>query len=58
MKDSNEKFKKKKKVKMIKHQEVTKKFDEFEKQKEEDEIKRREINKFMNSYVAGSSAFD
>ena len=58
MKDSNLKFKKKKKIKTIIPQEIKTKFDEFEKQKEENEIKRRELNKFMNTYVAGSSAFD
>lgn len=61
MKDLNEKFKKKKKVKTIKPQEVTTKFDEFDRRKEEIEKqeKRKEwIKMNMNQYVNGASAFD
>lgn len=61
LKDTNEKFKKKKKIKTIIPQKITKKFDEFDRTKEENEKeeKRKEwIKKNMNQYVNGASAFD
>ncbi len=61
MKDSNEKFKKKKKVTKIKPQEIKTKFNEFDRQKEEiekEESRKNFIKKNMNQYINGFSAFD
>ena len=60
-KDTNEKFKNKKKIKKIVHQEIKTKFNEFDRKKEEieKEEKRKDwIKKNMNQYVNGASAFD
>ena len=61
MKDSNEKFKKKKKVTKIKPQELTTKFNEFERRRKEEiekeESRKKFIQKNMNKFVAGDSFF-
>ena len=61
MKDSNEKFKKKKKVKTIIPKELTTKFNEFDRRKEEiekEESRKNLIKKNMNKFVAGFSEYD
>lgn len=58
MKDSNEKSKDKKKIAKIKPKKLKSKFSQLNKQIEEEEKEKRELNKNMNQYVAGFSAFD
>ena len=55
---TNEKFKKKKKIKKIVPQELKTKFNEFDKKIEEEETKRNQINQTMNKFINGASAFD
>ena len=56
--DSNEKSKERKKITKFKPKRINSKFSELNKQIEEEEKQKREINKKMNQYVAGASAFD
>ena len=59
LKDSqNEKSKDKKKIAKFKPKKLNSKFSQLNKQIEEEEKEKREINKNMNQYVAGFSAFD
>ena len=56
--DSNEKSKVRKKIAKFKPKRINSKFSELNKQLEEQEKQKRDINKKMNQYVAGASAFD
>ena len=58
MKDSNEKSKDKKKIAKFNQKKINSKFSQFFKQKEVDEKEKSEINKKMNKFVCGPSAFD
>ena len=56
--DSDEKSKVRKKIVKFKPKKLNLKFSELNKQVEEEEKQKRDINRKMNQYVAGASAFD
>jgi len=58
MTDSNEKSKDRKKIAKFKPKKLNSKFSQLNKQIEEEEKVKREVNKKMNQYVAGSSEYD
>lgn len=59
LKDSqNEKSKDKKKIAKFKPKKLNSKFSLLNKQLEEEEKEKREVNKKMNQFVFGFSAFD
>jgi hypothetical protein len=58
LKDSNEKSNERKKIAKFKPKKLNSKFSLLNKEIEEEEKVKREVNKKMNQYVAGPSAFD